>query len=478
MDTPDQATDRIERYLAQARAGKPPSWWVPTHKTAKANSISSFIDGAEYFPFLKSELEKAKHYILVTGFFVDPYFRLTRIPERETAFWNIVQKMTGQKPPVAVRIIINSFGTKKGRAVYLTSLGWKSAKTAQKVLEDCGHDHCRVVLSNAIGNITGALHQKSVVIDGMSAFCGGLDITTEGGDRWDTDTHHTGPRLRNPDEPLWHDGMIQITGPIVGGIQENFRRRWMAAKGSALDVRFSAPAAASSSSVLAQVVRTIPSPATIRFQSQVDVSEYSVFDVYARAILNAQKYIYIEQQYFTCGPLVKLLENVLKERRNLHLILLLPGKMEVAMGTWLAYLLDTPSDKGTVSANAAVNLLRSAGRNYGYDRVFAACPKSVDGRLVYVHSKLMLVDDVFGIVGSANFSNRAMLTGEEEIGVAWYDPSSVRKLRTRLWSEHLGLSAEKLLKDSEGVEDKLFGAKLFALWARSRSTRMTWWPLE
>jgi phosphatidylserine/phosphatidylglycerophosphate/cardiolipin synthase-like enzyme len=55
-----------------------------------------------------------------------------------------------------------------------------------------------------------------------------------------------------------------------------------------------------------------------------------------------------------------------------------------------------------------------------------------------VHAKLVLVDDVFASVGSANFFSRSMAGVDTELNVALVTTGAdVRDLRVRLWAEHL-----------------------------------------
>ena len=55
-----------------------------------------------------------------------------------------------------------------------------------------------------------------------------------------------------------------------------------------------------------------------------------------------------------------------------------------------------------------------------------------------VHTKLMLVDDVFASVGSANFFSRSMVGTDTELSTVLVTTGEqVRELRVRLWAEHL-----------------------------------------
>jgi phosphatidylserine/phosphatidylglycerophosphate/cardiolipin synthase-like enzyme len=58
-------------------------------------------------------------------------------------------------------------------------------------------------------------------------------------------------------------------------------------------------------------------------------------------------------------------------------------------------------------------------------------------RPVYVHSKLVLIDDEWASIGSCNVHHYSM-TGNGELNAAYRDPASVRALRIELFREHLG----------------------------------------
>jgi phosphatidylserine/phosphatidylglycerophosphate/cardiolipin synthase-like enzyme len=78
-------------------------------------------------------------------------------------------------------------------------------------------------------------------------------------------------------------------------------------------------------------------------------------------------------------------------------------------------------------------------------------------RATYIHSKLMIVDDRFLTVGSANLTNRSMGL-DSELHVAWeYEGengqliASIRNVRVSLLAEHAGLSAAETA-DLEAIE--------------------------
>jgi phosphatidylserine/phosphatidylglycerophosphate/cardiolipin synthase-like enzyme len=57
---------------------------------------------------------------------------------------------------------------------------------------------------------------------------------------------------------------------------------------------------------------------------------------------------------------------------------------------------------------------------------------------VYVHSKLMIVDDVFTTLGSANINTRSMQV-DSELNICIEDPAITRPLREHLFGVHAGV---------------------------------------
>src|SRR3954452_17089310 len=86
-------------------------------------------------------------------------------------------------------------------------------------------------------------------------------------------------------------------------------------------------------------------------------------------------------------------------------------------------------------------------------------PARRERRAVWVHSKLMIVDDAFLTIGSANFDNRSMGFDTEVNASWWAEPGSslseaVRDLRGRLLAEHTG-AADAAAVAGIGVIDAL-----------------------
>jgi phosphatidylserine/phosphatidylglycerophosphate/cardiolipin synthase-like enzyme len=60
-------------------------------------------------------------------------------------------------------------------------------------------------------------------------------------------------------------------------------------------------------------------------------------------------------------------------------------------------------------------------------------------KAIYVHSKLLLVDDLFFTLGSANINARSLLS-DSELNIAMPSPKTTKLWRERLWEMHSGKS--------------------------------------
>lgn len=91
--------------------------------------------------------------------------------------------------------------------------------------------------------------RKAILRDGEVAFVGGIDLTSLGGDRFDTNTHPMRGSLG------WHDASSRVRGPAVADVAEHFASRWTEVTEKQLQGTPPPPAAGE---VELQVVRTVP----------------------------------------------------------------------------------------------------------------------------------------------------------------------------------------------------------------------------
>ena len=278
----------------------------------------------------------------------------------------------------------------------------------------------------------GSHHQKIVVIDDCFAFCGGIDMT---GDRWDTRAHldHQPRRIRpsGGGYPPWHDATSALQGPIAAKLGELCRDRWMRAGGHPI-------------TAIENVTDCWPENLPVQF-SNIDIAisrsqpksddEEAVIEIeqlYLDQIARARHSIYAESQYFASRKIAEAIARRLDEYDGPEIIVINP---ESANG-WLEPLaMDT----------ARARLYEALRARDVHHRFRMYHPYTTGGAPIYVHAKLLIVDDQILRVGSSNFNNRSLrLDTECDITVdasrqADADvPIAITAIRDGLIAEHLG----------------------------------------
>jgi phosphatidylserine/phosphatidylglycerophosphate/cardiolipin synthase-like enzyme len=277
-------------------------------------------------------------------------------------------------------------------------------------------------------------HQKMLVIDDSIAFCGGIDVTL---DRWDTRLHldDDPDRLRPNGRPYgpWHDASSLFTGPAARALGDLCRERWVRAGGDQIrPVTIATPLPEtvrgfSFGAVDLAIARTSPS-----HQEETPIVE--IERLYLDMIAAARHSIYAESQYFASRAIAQAIAKRLMEPEGPEVVLITP----LASDNWL----------GVMAMDTARARLRESLRRHdrnGRFRIYH--PITPKGLPIYVHSKLMVIDDEYIRVGSSNINNRSMRF-DKECDVAFAACGSDRLkariggFRTELLAEHLGMSAE------------------------------------
>jgi phosphatidylserine/phosphatidylglycerophosphate/cardiolipin synthase-like enzyme/uncharacterized membrane protein YdjX (TVP38/TMEM64 family) len=286
----------------------------------------------------------------------------------------------------------------------------------------------------------GSHHQKIVVIDDSVAFAGGFDITRN---RWDTPEHRgRDPRRVDPqgrNYPPFHDVQALVDGDTARALGDLVRQRWYAATGEGLSVP--APGRdAWPSQVRPDVrdVRVAISRTEPAYAGRPGVRE--VERLFIDSIAAARRSVYIESQYMTSTLIADALGRRLEERDGPEIVIVTPREPtgfleESTMGVLRTHLLADLRKRDV----------------FGRLRVYFPKVPGLPGKeCLNVHSKVMVVDDVFVRVGSANLTNRSMGLDTEcdvaleaervDIGEA------IAAFRNRLLAEHLGRREEEVAR--------------------------------
>lgn len=311
----------------------------------------------------------------------------------------------------------------------------------------------------ALKIVPGTHHQKALVIDGKIGFVGGINISP---------FYHTTPEHKGNQRA--HDIFCRVEGPVVEDIERNFVGRWNAEpprftafvtaanafklKGFKIANPFPISTLAMSKTALgkagnavAQLHRTQSSSITGGFPLlTLKTDRGDVKQSYEKVISLANEYIYIENQYVRVVELADWIAKRFKANSKLQVIIvvpILPEELEEGKADELTL-------HGLFLQHKALTTLRTAlGRNLGLYSLVQNKKAPTDSKnkklssfgsmRVYPHSKVLIVDDVFASIGSANVNPRGFLL-DSEANIGWHDPMSVKAFREQLWREHLGSS--------------------------------------
>lgn len=160
--------------------------------------------------------------------------------------------------------------------------------------------------------------------------------------------------------------------------------------------------------------------------------EALIFD----AIDRARRTIYIENQFLTAARIAQRLARRMVEQPALEAVIVAPH----AHHSWLE------AQVMRSGRTRFMHILDGAGV---LDRVALVCPRvSENGKDVdvMVHSKVMIVDDVLMLVGSANLNNRSIgLDTECDLAIEAREAEQcrrVRRMRDRLLGHHCGVGPD------------------------------------
>nr|WP_294171232.1 phospholipase D-like domain-containing protein [uncultured Sphingomonas sp.] len=393
----------------------------------RADRAAVIIDACDYYRVIRQAMLQARHRILIIGWDFDPRIRLDRTEEenRDETLGSFLFDLAERKPDVPVLILKWNVGALKllfrgGALGWLVRLAWqKSIKFRLDSAHPIGCSH----------------HQKIVVIDDCFAICGGIDMT---GDRWDRPAHADGDpdRIRPSGKPYgpWHDATMAVDGPLASAVAELARDRWYRATGERLqpitetECVWPAGLQPTFEGAKLAVART---SAGHRNWAPVKEVEALFLDM----IGTAKRFIYAENQYFTSPRLAAAIIKRMEEPDPPEIVLVGPIKGE----GWLEQ----------VAMDATrVRLAQLIGRFDKGDRFRIFTAKTAGGEDIYVHAKIMIVDDRIVRVGSSNMNNRSLgLDSECDLALEAVDEEQVRTiaaLRTRLLAEHLGARQEEV----------------------------------
>ncbi len=400
-----------------------PSVAACSYPPRAGNAVRPLVDGLPAFRRIREAIKATQHSIWLTAAFVAADFEM---PGGGTLF-DVLDEAVERG--LDVRIIFwrpnpESIGYGRAFAGSPDDRGLLAARGSRlRIRWDRGHGPY-------------VQHQKSWLIDaGQStetAFVGGINLTAKALGS----PGHAGEGER-------HDVYVEISGPSATDVHHNFVQRWNEASERAeadgtwghdgndgLD--FPARLSARRGAGTVQIQRMVhpgrysdahPSPESRAHD--ISGGERSILEQYLEAIGAARSSIYIENQAIPVPQIATALEAALN--RGVEIVVLVPAEPEPAVRA--------------ARLNAQRKPFFDALAALGHHQNFAlAGIAGLDARgrrsPVYVHSKIMLVDDAFATIGSCNLHANS-LSGHTEMNASLWDPQVVRALRCQLLAEHL-----------------------------------------
>jgi phosphatidylserine/phosphatidylglycerophosphate/cardiolipin synthase-like enzyme len=279
-------------------------------------------------------------------------------------------------------------------------------------------------------------HQKIAIIDDSLAVCGGIDLASG---RWDTPEHdHDDPLRKHPDgKPYqpWHDITMLVDGDAAFALSELARDRWAVAGGTDLppprryDACWPDDVNVDFNDVDLAIARTRAAYGNV---AEVREIEAITLDMIAAA----KSFIYIENQYLTSAKVAAAIATRMAEDNPPDIVVIMPRTAD----GWL--------EQKAMDA-ARVRLVEEIGKKDRHNRFRIYVPHTSGGQDIYVHAKLMIVDDRILRIGSANLNNRSLgLDSECDVVLDSALPANkhaaegIAQLRTVLMAEHLGVDVD------------------------------------
>lgn len=246
------------------------------------------------------------------------------------------------------------------RMIYDDVGSWKLSKVYLKSLRDAGvrvYAFMPVSFPWFTSTMNYRNHRKILVIDGKVGFVGGINIA----DKYASGTKKLGE---------WRDTHLGIRGEAVNSLQTIFSMDWYFVSGY----------------IIGNHPRYFPK-VNVQLRNLLQITASgpdsdwaSIFQAYLVAISSARKYVYISTPYFSPNESIR---NVLHAQAlsGIDVRILLPANSDSTVAYW--------------NSLSYISRMLDAGiKVYLYEKGFN-------------HSKVLMVDDIFTSVGTANFDNRS-----------------------------------------------------------------------
>jgi phosphatidylserine/phosphatidylglycerophosphate/cardiolipin synthase-like enzyme len=392
---------------------------------AHADKASVIVDAADYYHHVRKAMAAAQQQILIIGWDFDTRIALEPGDGKNAeTLGRFFLALAAAKPERSIKILKWAFGARK--QFFRISTAWMLWRWQRTRAIEFKFDSAHPVGCSH--------HQKIVVIDGSLAVCGGIDMSKA---RWDTSEHiDDDPRRILPggkNYTPWHDVTMMMSGAAAQSLGELGHDRWKAATKTTLDrisiadvdlwppeldVQFT--------NVDIAIART-----RVAYGNSKEIREIETLNL--DMIAAAKHFIYIENQYLTSAKIAAAIAKRMAEASPPDVVVIMPRQAD----GWL--------EQKAMDA-ARVRLAREIAKVDGKNRFRIYVPVTKGGTDIYVHAKVVIVDDRFLRVGSSNMNNRSLgLDSECDVVIDTalrgngHAGEQIAALRNRLIAEHLGI---------------------------------------
>ncbi|PRP80093.1 hypothetical protein PROFUN_12247 [Planoprotostelium fungivorum] len=513
-DTLEEISDWIGTLYQWTNASYRYGSYAPIRENVYAESL---VDGENAFRSMREALELAKESIFITDWWIIPELYLLR--DHPASVDNRLDRILARKASQGVKVYIMVWNE--------TNIATKLASAvSRRKLEALCPGMIFVIRHPTFTPFEWSHHQKTMVIDQEIGFVGGLDLCYG---RWDTQKHNCtdschlntlwpGKDYYNtnikavdkPEEPFvdhldratiprlpWHDVHLKIQGSAVSDLAFNFIQRWNHHKELNNDYAMH-PYILPKSITEAPLHNVVEGTANVQLLRSLSpwssgyVIENSLHQAYCDMILKSEYYVYIENQFFISGTagggvlnkvgqaIVDRVSRAIEEDTTFKCIVVMPIVPEgVYQETAsIRYIMRWQYD---TIWNGQHSIFGQLKRRYPliepaqYISFHSLRSHGILGteevtEQIYIHAKLMIVDDCKVMISSANINDRSLRgDGDSEIGAIIEDTRGLKNtmdnetvmvakfaydLRINLWAEHLGLSETELgfIQDPIGPE--------------------------
>jgi len=268
---------------------------------------------------------------------------------------------------VTVRVLLDGVGS---------GLGLKNSDVEIMKRAGCQFAYYHATRSWRLDRINRRSHRRIMVVDGRVGFTGGVGFA----DEWIGDADAPGH---------WREDHARIEGPVVAKLQSAFLEHWLWQGGEMFCGPEDFPPQKPAGTLKAQVV----------LSDSFTIAPLPM--VQAVAIAAAEQRIFITNAY--CAPSDDQVDLLLAAaKRGVDVRLLIPGKYN-----------DQP--------------MASAAGRPATGRLLAGGVKIYEYRPTMIHSKTMVVDAMFSILGTSNLDSRSAAINQE-LDVTIYDEKFGREM--------------------------------------------------